>query len=300
MRLVGRMRVDFARTRTALGTVFRNLTPVVAGRGASQISGYVDNLLASLLPTGAVSALSYASILYLLPISLFGMSVAAAELPSMSRAAGTFEEISQLLRLRLDAGLRQIAFLVVPSAAAFLFLGDVVSALIFQSGSFTHGDAIYVWAVLAGSAVGMLAATMGRLYNSAFYALEDTRTPLKFALIRFTLTLVFGYLCAIPLPPAIGNRPALGRDGPDRVGRSCRMGRIRAPAMETQLENRSDRIETRTRGAVVGDRAGGDRGRMGGEARHGARRTAADGARGAARLRRGLSRAGVVDAATGA
>jgi putative peptidoglycan lipid II flippase len=108
------------------------------------------------------------------------------------------------LRLRLDAGLRQIAFLVVPSAAAFLFLGDVVSALIFQSGSFTHRDAIYVWAVLAGSAVGMLAATMGRLYNSAFYALEDTRTPLKFALVRFTLTLVFGYLCAIPLPPALG------------------------------------------------------------------------------------------------
>jgi putative peptidoglycan lipid II flippase len=202
--LVGRIRIDLARTRTALATVFRNLTPVVAGRGASQISGYVDNLLASLLPTGAVSALSYASILYLLPISLFGMSVAAAELPSMSRAAGTFEEVAQLLRSRLDAGLRQIAFLVVPSAAAFLFLGDVISALIFQSGSFTHRDAAYVWAVLAGSAVGMLAATMGRLYNSAFYALEDTRTPLKFALVRFTLTLVFGYLCAIPLPPAIG------------------------------------------------------------------------------------------------
>ncbi|MGH7915325.1 MAG: murein biosynthesis integral membrane protein MurJ [Candidatus Binataceae bacterium] len=204
LRLVGRIRIDFARTRTALGTVFRNLTPVIAGRGASQISGYVDNLLASLLPTGAVSALSYASILYLLPISLFGMSVAAAELPSMSRAAGTSDEISQLLRLRLNAGLRQIAFLVVPSAAAFLFLGDVISALIFQSGSFTHRDAIYVWAVLAGSTVGMLAATMGRLYNSAFYALEDTRTPLKFALVRFTLTLVFGYLCAIVLPPAIG------------------------------------------------------------------------------------------------
>ena len=207
------MRVDFARTRIALRTVFHDLTPVVAGRGASQISGYVDNLLASLLPTGAVSALSYASILYLLPVSLFGMSVAAAELPSMSRAAGTVDEVSQLLRLRLDAGLRQIAFLVVPSAAAFLFLGDVISGLIFQSGSFTHRDAIYVWAVLAGSAVGMLAATMGRLYNSAFYALEDTRTPLKFALVRFTLTLVLGYLCAIPLPPALGIAERWGAAG---------------------------------------------------------------------------------------
>jgi putative peptidoglycan lipid II flippase len=204
LKLAGRLRVDFARTRAALGTVFRNLGPVVAGRGAGQISGYVDNLLASLLPTGAVAALSYASILYLLPVSLFGMSVAAAELPSMSRASGTTEEIAQVLRARLNAGLRQIAFLVVPSAAAFLFLGDVVAALIFQSGSFTHRDAIYVWAVLAGSAVGLLAATMGRLYNSAFYALEDTRTPLRFALIRFGLTLVLGYLCAIVLPPAIG------------------------------------------------------------------------------------------------
>jgi putative peptidoglycan lipid II flippase len=204
LKLAGRLRVDFARTRAALSTVFRNLGPVVAGRGAGQISGYVDNLLASLLPTGAVAALSYASILYLLPVSLFGMSVAAAELPSMSRASGTTEEIAQVLRARLNAGLRQIAFLVVPSAAAFLFLGDVVAALIFQSGSFTHRDAIYVWAVLAGSAVGLLAATMGRLYNSAFYALEDTRTPLRFALIRFGLTLVLGYLCAIVLPPAIG------------------------------------------------------------------------------------------------
>jgi putative peptidoglycan lipid II flippase len=92
----------------------------------------------------------------------------------------------------------------VPSAAAFLFLGDVITALLFQSGEFSHSDAVYVWAVLAGCAVGLLATSMGRLYNSAFYALSDTRTPLKFALVRFSLTLVLGYLCAIPLPPALG------------------------------------------------------------------------------------------------
>jgi putative peptidoglycan lipid II flippase len=58
--------------------------------------------------------------------------------------------------------------------------------------------------VLAGSGVGLLAATMGRLYNSGFYALFDTRTPLRFAIIRVVLTLVLGYLCAIPLPHLIG------------------------------------------------------------------------------------------------
>jgi putative peptidoglycan lipid II flippase len=202
--LLRRIQLDFARTASALRTVFNNFVPVVTGRGVVQLSGYIDNLLASLLPTGAVAALNYAQLLYVLPVSLFGMSVAAAELPSMSRAKGTSEEIAAALRARLNAGLRQISFLVVPSAAAFLFLGDVIAAAIFQSGRFTHGDALYVWAVLAGSAVGLLAVTMGRLYSSAFYALLDTRTPLRFALIRVALTLVLGYLFAIPLPRLIG------------------------------------------------------------------------------------------------
>ncbi len=202
--LLRRFKLDLSRTASHLKLVFNNLAPVVAGRGVGQISGYVDNLLASLLPTGAVAALNYAQILYMLPVSLFGSSVAASELPTMSRVGGSMEEIAAALRPRLDAGLRQISFMVVPSAAAFLLIGDVIVALLFESGHFTHRDAIYVWAVLAGSSVGLLATTMGRLYNSAFYALYDTRTPLKIAAIRFILTLGLGYFCAIPLPPMLG------------------------------------------------------------------------------------------------
>jgi putative peptidoglycan lipid II flippase len=203
--LLKKHRIDFARLAAPLKSVFNNLTPVVISRGVVNLSTYVDNILASLLPTGAVAALNYGQVLYMLPISLFGYSVAASELPAMSRAAGAMpEQMSAILRARLNRGLRQIAFMVVPSSAAFLILGDVIVALIYQSGAFTHADAIYVWAVLAGSGVGLLAATMGRLYNSAFYALFDTRTPLRFAMIRVALTLVLGYLCAIPLPPMLG------------------------------------------------------------------------------------------------
>ena len=209
--LLGRLQLHFARVRTELRVVFNNLLPVIASRGVAQVSGYIDNLLASLLPTGAVAALNYAQILYLLPISLFGMSVAAAELPAMSRAtvssitgADISASSAEILRVRLNAGLRQISFLVVPSAASFLFIGDVIVALLFESGEFVHRDAIYVWSILVGSAVGMLAATMSRLYNSTYYALSDTRTPLRFALVRVTLTLVLGYLCAIVLPPELG------------------------------------------------------------------------------------------------
>lgn len=184
--------------------VVRNFLPVFVSRGVVQISAYVDSLLASYLPTGAVAALSYAQTLYTLPVSLFGMSVSAAELPAMSSALGTQEEIAATLRQRLSRGLEQISLFVVPSVVAFLVLGDVVVATIYRSGKFGAADVTYVWAVLAGSAVGLLASTSGRLYSSAFYALRNTRTPLNFAIVRVVLTLGLGYLCALKLPPMLG------------------------------------------------------------------------------------------------
>jgi len=184
--------------------VVRNFFPVFVSRGVVQISAYVDALLASLLPTGAVAALAYAQTLYTLPVSLFGMSVSAAELPAMSGAVGAESEVAETLRVRLNAGLRQISFFVIPSAAAFLILGDVIVAAIYQSGRFTHADVIYVWGILAGSTVGLLVSTLGRLYSSTYYALKDTRTPLRYAVIRVVLTTILGYLSAIPLPHALG------------------------------------------------------------------------------------------------
>jgi putative peptidoglycan lipid II flippase len=193
--------------------VFRNFGPVVLSRGVVQVSAYVDQMIASFLGTGAVAGLTYAQTLYTLPVSLFGMAVSASELPEMSRATGGAEEVAAYLRGRLGGGLRRIAFLVVPSAMAFLALGDVVAGLVYQTGRFTHAHAVYVWAILAGSAVGLLASTLGRLYSSTFYALHDTKTPLRYAAIRVALTTALGYLCALPLPRALGIDPAWGAAG---------------------------------------------------------------------------------------
>jgi putative peptidoglycan lipid II flippase len=204
LRLLKGLHLSFAFHLENVRTVVRNFFPVFISRGVVQISAYVDALLASLLPTGAVAALAYAQTLYTLPVSLFGMSVSAAELPAMSGAVGAESEVAEVLRARLNAGLRQIAFFVIPSVAAFLVLGDVIVAAIYQSGRFTHSDANYVWGILAGSTVGLLASTLGRLYSSTYYALKDTRTPLNFAIIRVVLTTVLGYLSAIPLPHALG------------------------------------------------------------------------------------------------
>jgi putative peptidoglycan lipid II flippase len=204
LRLLRGLKIHLGYHLENVRTVVRNFFPVFVSRGVVQISAYIDALLASLLPTGAVAALAYAQTLYTLPVSLFGMAVSAAELPAMSGAIGDETQVAATLRVRLNAGLRQIAFFVVPSVVGFLALGDVIVGAIYQSGRFSHADVMYVWGILSGSAVGLLASTLGRLYSSTYYALRDTRTPLRFAILRVILTTILGYLCAKPLPPLLG------------------------------------------------------------------------------------------------
>jgi putative peptidoglycan lipid II flippase len=212
-RLMSGFRVSLGIGMEGVRTVIRNFIPVFISRGVVQISAYVDTFLASLLPTGALAALVNAQTLYLLPMSLFGMSVSAAELPVFSSALGENSEVYTYLRNRLNRGLRQIAFFVIPSAMAFLALGDVIAGAIYQTGQFTRYDSVYVWSILAGSAVGLLATTLGRLYASMYYALKDTRTPLRYAILRVFLTTGLGYLCALPLPAALGLDPRWGVAG---------------------------------------------------------------------------------------
>lgn len=211
--VLGRIPLTLRLTSEHLRTVTRNFVPVFVSRGIVQISAYIDQLLASLLPTGAVAALYYAQILYTLPVSLFGMAVSAAELPAMSSALGDQRAVAEHLRGRLTSGLRRIALFVVPSAVAFLALGDVVAGTLYETGSFTRADSLYVWGILAGSAIGLLPATLGRLYASTFYALHDTRTPFRFALVRVVLTSGLGYLAALHAPAMLGIAARWGAAG---------------------------------------------------------------------------------------
>jgi len=208
--LLGRITGPLRSARGQVATVLRNFLPVFVGRGVVQISAYVDTVIASLLPSGAVAALASAQVLSILPVSLFGMSISAAELPAMSRAGLAGAEVASELRRRLDAGLRLIAFFVVPSAMAFLALGDVLAAALFQAGRFTRADSVYVWGILAGSAVGLLASTLGRLYASTWYALRDTRTPLRFAVARVALAIPLGLAFSLRLPHLLGLDPKWG------------------------------------------------------------------------------------------
>jgi putative peptidoglycan lipid II flippase len=180
--------------------VIRNFIPGIASRGVNQVSSYIDVTLASLLPTvGAVAALAYAQTIYILPVSLFGMSVSNAELPEMASQTGSGEALAGAIRERLNGAMQRVSFFIIPSVAAFLALGDSIVALLYQTGKFTRSDVDYVWAVLAGYTAGLLASTLGRLYTSAYWALRDTRTPLRFATLRVILTAGLGWFLAFPV-----------------------------------------------------------------------------------------------------
>lgn len=212
LRLVPELRVGLWTQLASVRTVLRNFGPVFLSRGVIQISAMIDLVLANPID-GGIALFGYINNISSLPTSLFGMSVSAAELPEMSSAQGSGTEISAYLRKRLGNGLRRICFFVIPSAVAFVALGDVIVGALLQNGKFTAADTLEGWPILAGSAVGLLASTQGRLYSSTFYALKDTRTPLRFAVIRIMLTTVLGYVSVKAIPQWLGLAPLWGVAG---------------------------------------------------------------------------------------
>ena len=183
--------------------IFSNSIPIVISRGVVQMSAYIDGIIGSFLGPSAVACLAYAQTIYLLPISLFGMSVAAAELPEMSSADHDHADGHEYLRKRIAVSQNRMAFFVVPSTVLLMFLGNFAVKALYQTGHFTYDDTLYVWYVLIGAAIGLSASTWSRLYQSAFYALRDTKTPLKFAVARVFLTAFLGWLFAFPLRHAL-------------------------------------------------------------------------------------------------
>ena len=181
-----------------VGEVVRNFVPIVAARGAVNLSALLDVALASLLAQGALGIMGYAHTLYVLPISVFGLSIAAAELPELSRDTVAGQEA---VRGRADAAVRKVLFWLVPSAAGYIVFGDEVTAFlrILPSGEFGAGDATAVGLVLGVFALGLPASGTSRVLSSTFFALGDTRTPARIAYARIAVSAVIGFALMYPL-----------------------------------------------------------------------------------------------------
>ena len=185
--LLPELRPSLDRKDPGVVEVRRRFVPAVLGRGVVQLSGYVDLVLASLLATGAVAALLSAQALYLLPLSLFALSVAAAELPEMSRTGDT-----AALAGRASAALRRTAFFTVFSAVAYVAVGEPIVDALFGWGAFDADDARVVWLVLAAYSLGLPATSVSRVLQGTCHSVGDTAGPARIAGIRVVVAAVVG------------------------------------------------------------------------------------------------------------
>jgi putative peptidoglycan lipid II flippase len=194
--LVPELGLSLDRSSPEIRSVLRRFTTVIVGRGAIQLLTYVDLLLASLLAVGSVSALTYGQVLYLLPISLFGMAIAAAELPELSRLG---REGARAMRLRLDVGMERITFYVALTAALYIFVGDVIVGALLQRGEFDASDTKLVWFVIGAFALGLLGTTRSRLLQNGLYALNRPQLVVRIAVLRVAMAGALGALLMFPL-----------------------------------------------------------------------------------------------------
>ncbi len=198
-RLLGGVRLHFGIAQPDVRRVIIAWLPLLLGAGVAQLSGFVDTVLGSFTGAGGVSALGYAQLIQVLPVSLFGVSVAAASLPELSRDA-TGDTRDEQLRRRIATAFRRITFFILPSSFAFVALGPVLVGGLFQTGRFDANDTALVGGVLAAYGVGLLGQATVKLFASGFYALRDTRTPATIA----ALSLVLSTGLALALMPRFG------------------------------------------------------------------------------------------------
>ena len=261
LELTGKLRLRPEMHSAHVREVVKNFVPVAISRGVVNISAFVDQALASLVGKGAMAAMTTAQSIYMLPVSLFGMAVSAAELPAMSSALGTEEEIALRLRGRLNGGLRQIAFFIVPSAMAFFALGDVVTAALYETRE-VHAQG---FRVRLGNHCGFRHWVVG----------VDSRPPVRFDVLcaaRYAdaAALRFGarrthHQLGVPVRLAASevarHRSALGGRGADCVGRRGGMGGVHAAAAHAERAHWSDRrggaANRETLGIGGGGRGGG-------------------------------------------
>jgi putative peptidoglycan lipid II flippase len=173
------------------------LGPAIVGAGGVQLALFADTLIASFLPTGALSALYYADRINQLPIGVVGIAVGTVLLPEMSRrlAAGDTRGAA----LAQARGIQLALLMTVPSVAGAIAIPDLIMRALFARGAFTVADAAAAGATLAAYAIGLLPFVMMRSFTAPFYARGDTLTPVKAALLAAAVNIALKVVLMGPL-----------------------------------------------------------------------------------------------------
>jgi putative peptidoglycan lipid II flippase len=181
------LRPRWPRLTPAIKRLFALMAPTAVGAGASQINIYIDGVIASLLPAGAISHLNYAARLYQLPLGVIGVAVGTALLPALARHVASNDRDGAK---RLESRAFEAAMLLALPAAVALFAARrpfMIGLFVYPHGAFHIADAIASGGALAAYAAGIPAYVLAKVLSTAYFAREDTRTPLKFSLIAIAL-----------------------------------------------------------------------------------------------------------------
>ena len=173
------------------------LGPAIIGAGGVQLALFADTLIASYLPTGALSALYYADRINQLPIGVVGIAVGTVLLPEMSRRLAAGDE--QGAASAQARGIQLALLLTVPCAAAAMTIPDLIMRALFARGAFTTADAAAAGSTLAAYSVGLLPFVLLRSFTAPFYARGDTATPVKAALLAAAINIALKVVLMEPL-----------------------------------------------------------------------------------------------------
>jgi len=171
--------------------------PTIFGAAVYQINILVGTLLASLLPEGSVSYLYYADRLVQFPLGIFAIATATAVLPSISRQAA--KKDLQAVRETFEYAMKLVFFITIPSMVGLIVLREPIVALLFKRGAFDANTTHLTAYALLYYSVGLWAFSAVRIVVSTFYALQDTKTPVRIAVISVCANTLLGIVLMRPL-----------------------------------------------------------------------------------------------------
>lgn len=174
--------------------IFKLMGPAVIGAAAVQVNVLVNTNFATNIPggSGPVSWLNYSFRLMQFPIGVFGVAIATATLPSISRSAA-LKDVSEFRRT-LAGSIRLAFLLTIPSAVGLIVLGHPIIALIYEHRSFGPNDTDHTAAALAFYAIGLAGYSAVRILAPAFYAINDARTPMMISLLSMATNFVMNWM----------------------------------------------------------------------------------------------------------
>lgn len=181
------------RLTTASVRLFKQVGPGAIGAGAAQINLLLSTILASLLPTGAVSYLFYADRLNQLPLGIVGIAVATTLLPLLSRHTESGDD--DKVRHYISRAIEFCLALGIPATIGLALAASPIISTLFEHGEFSRTDTVETAKALAAYALGIPAFLLVKVFSARFFASHDTRTPVKIALVTMAVNVV----CALAL-----------------------------------------------------------------------------------------------------